>query len=202
MQSIQLLQIDHLELSGVLGRRQRRRPQEDRCRYRQAHGRKISRSDEHPSSVQGRREKRALPRATGLGGMPAARKYARAGGSGGSWSEIATSAARFLGRSLLFPRGGNALAFAAAKHMRQKFCRSRSRGRRKKKPLPRAARTASSPLQRPLGVSSPGHKGFHARRQFVERFLTRDNRPYDTVRSPCRLSDTSCSLNHLVNFQI
>ncbi|CCM70518.1 hypothetical protein ACVMB2_006515 [Sinorhizobium meliloti] len=108
----------------------------------------------------------------------------------------------FLGRSLLFPRGGKALAFTAAKHMRQKFCRSRSRGRPKKKPLPRAARTASSPLQRPLGVSSPGHKGFHARRQFVERFLTRDNRPYDTVRSPCRLSDTSCSLNHLVNFQI
>nr|WP_234826224.1 hypothetical protein [Sinorhizobium meliloti] len=82
MQAIQLLQIGHLELSGALGRRHRRRPQEDRCRYRQAHGRKISRSDEHPSSVQGRREKRALPRATGLGGMPATRKYARAGGSG------------------------------------------------------------------------------------------------------------------------
>lgn len=107
-----------------------------------------------------------------------------------------------LGRSLLFPRGGKALAFTAAKRMRQKFCRSRSRGWRKKEPLPRAARTASSPLQRPLDVSSPGHKGFHARRQFVERFLTRDNRPYDTVRSPCRLSDTSCSLNHLVNLQI
>nr|WP_234834542.1 hypothetical protein [Sinorhizobium meliloti] len=53
MQAIQLLQIGHLELSGALGRRHRRRPQEDRCRYRQAHGRKISRSDEHPSSVQG-----------------------------------------------------------------------------------------------------------------------------------------------------
>lgn len=104
--------------------------------------------------------------------------------------------------ALFVPPRGKALAFTAAKHMRQKFCRSRSRGRPKKKPLPRAARTASSPLQRPLGVSSPGHKGFHARRQFVERFLTRDNRPYDTVRSPCRLSDTSCSLNHLVNFQI
>ncbi|QKN18929.1 hypothetical protein HR059_30310 (plasmid) [Sinorhizobium meliloti WSM1022] len=89
MQAIQLLQIDHLELSGALGRRHRRRPQEDRCRYRQAHGRKISRNDEHPSSGQGRREKRALPRAT--------RKYARAGGSGGSWSEIATSAARYFG---------------------------------------------------------------------------------------------------------
>ncbi|MDE3823077.1 hypothetical protein I7F13_12010 [Sinorhizobium meliloti] len=50
----------------------------------------------HPLS-KGRREKRALPRATGLGGMPATRKYARAGGSGGSWSEIATSAARFFG---------------------------------------------------------------------------------------------------------
>lgn len=52
-----------------------------------------------------------------------------------------------LGRSLLFPRGGKALAFTAAKRMRQKFCRSRSRGWRKKEPLPRAARTASSPLQ-------------------------------------------------------
>ncbi|UIJ92043.1 hypothetical protein Q1M62_04485 (plasmid) [Sinorhizobium meliloti] len=202
MQAIQLLQIGHLELSGALGRRHRRRPQEDRCRYRQAHGRKISRSDEHPSSVQGRREKRALPRATGLGGMPATRKYARAGGSGAPGARLRHQPPGFLGRSLLFPRGGKALAFTAAKHMRQKFCRSRSRGRPKKKPLPRAARTASSPLQRPLGVSSPGHKGFHARRQFVERFLTRDNRPYDTVRSPCRLSDTSCSLNHLVNFQI
>ncbi len=30
----------------------------------------------------------------------------------------------------------------------------------------------------------------------------RDNRPYDTVRCPCRLSDTSCSFNHVVNFQI
>ncbi|UWU11598.1 hypothetical protein N2598_28930 (plasmid) [Sinorhizobium medicae] len=97
------------------------------------------------------------------------------------------------------PRGGNALTFTAAKHMRQKFCRSRSRGRRKKKPLPRADRTASS---RPLGVSSPSHKGFHARRQFVERFLARDDRPHDTVRCPCRLSDTSCSFNHVVNFQI
>lgn len=29
-----------------------------------------------------------------------------------------------LGRSLLFPRGGKALAFTAAKRMRQKFCRS------------------------------------------------------------------------------
>ncbi|RVI75243.1 hypothetical protein CN188_26720, partial [Sinorhizobium meliloti] len=28
MQAIQLLQIDHLELSGALGRRHRRRPQE------------------------------------------------------------------------------------------------------------------------------------------------------------------------------
>ncbi|WP_280641014.1 RNA polymerase factor sigma-54 [Sinorhizobium meliloti] len=69
----------------------------------------------------------------------------RAGGSGGSWSEIAHQPSGSLGRSLLFPRGGNALAFTAAKHMRQKFCRSRSR---KKEPLPRAACTASSPLQR------------------------------------------------------
>lgn len=140
MQAIQLLQIDHLELSGALGRRHRRRPQEDRCRYRQAHGRKISRSDEHPSSVQRRREKRALPRAPGLGGMLAARKYAQAGGSGGSWSEIATSAARFFGPlSFVPPAAGMHSCPIAAKHMRQKFCRSRSRERRKKAPTQSSA---------------------------------------------------------------
>ncbi len=42
----------------------------------------------------------------------------------------------FLGRSLLFPRGGKALAFTAAKRMRQKFSRSRSRGWRKKSRYP------------------------------------------------------------------
>nr|WP_234842804.1 hypothetical protein [Sinorhizobium meliloti] len=186
--------MDHLELSGALGRRHRRRPQKDRCRYRQAHGRKISRNDEHPSSVQGR------ARSVHCRGPPAS--TLEQAGPVAPGARLRHQPPGILGRSLLFPRGGKALAFTAAKRMRQKFCRSRSRGWRKKEPLPRAARTASSPLQRPLGVSSPGHKGFHARRQFVERFLTRDNRPYDTVRSPCRLSDTSCSLNHLVNLQI
>ncbi|AEG57935.1 hypothetical protein Sinme_6492 [Sinorhizobium meliloti AK83] len=203
MQAIQLLQIDHLELSGALGRRHRRRPQEDRCRYRQAHGRKISRNDEHPSSVQGRREKRALPRATGLGGMPAARKYARAGGSGGSWSEIATSAARFFWPLSFVPP-------AAGMHSRSQqlsVCGRNSVVPDREEGAKRS-RYPEQPVQRhrlssgPLGVSSSGHKGFHARRQFVERFLTRDNRPHDTIRSPCRLSDTSCSFNHMVNFQI
>ncbi len=103
-------------------------------------------------------------------GIPATRKYARAGGSGGSWSEIATSAARFFGPlSFVPPAAGMHSCPIAAKHMRQKFCRSRSRERRKKAPT-QSSHTASSPLQRPLGVSSPGHKGFHARRQFVERY--------------------------------